>query len=48
MKYQLSSGLTSWLAEHAEKQVVAPGFERRQGKMSWGVKGLLPKHWIEL
>jgi hypothetical protein len=38
----------AWLAEHAEKQVIAPGFEIREGKMSWGCKGLLPEEWLKL
>lgn len=38
----------AWLAGHAGKHVIAPGFEMRQGKMCWGFKGLLPKSWIRL
>jgi len=38
----------AWLAEHSEKQVIAPGFEMREGKMSWGFEGLLPVEWIKL
>jgi hypothetical protein len=38
----------AWLAEHAEKQVIAPGFEIREGKMSWGFEGLLPEEWLKL
>jgi len=38
----------AWLAEHAGKQVIAPGFEMQQGKMSWGFEGLLPEEWIKL
>jgi len=38
----------AWLAARAGKQVIAPGFEMRQGKMSWGFEGLLPKEWIKL
>jgi len=38
----------AWLAEHAEKQVIAPGFEVREGKASWGFEGLLPPQWIKL
>ena len=38
----------AWLAAHPGKQVIAPGFEMRQGKMWWGFKGLLPKEWIKL
>jgi hypothetical protein len=38
----------AWLATHADKIVIAPGFEMGEGKMSWGFKGLLPKEWIKL
>lgn len=38
----------AWLAGHAGKQVIAPRFEMREGKMSWGFEGLLPKEWIKL
>ena len=38
----------AWLAAHPQKQVIAPGFEMRQGKMWWGFKGLLPGEWIKL
>jgi hypothetical protein len=38
----------AWLATHHEKQIVAPGFEIRQGKMWWGFRGLLPPDWIQL
>ncbi len=38
----------AWLAAHAGKQVIAPGFEIRQGKAFWGFEGLLPKEWIKL
>ena len=38
----------AWLASHAGKHVIAPGFEMRFGKMWWGFKGLLPSEWIKL
>lgn len=38
----------AWLAGHAGKQVIAPGFEMREGKMWWGFEGLLPVDWIKL
>ena len=38
----------AWLAENAQKQVIAPGFEMRHGKMWWGFEGLLPDEWIKL
>lgn len=38
----------AWLAAHPGKQVIAPGFEMRQGKMFWGFKGLLPAEWDKL
>lgn len=38
----------AWLAGYPAKQIIAPGFEMRQGKMWWGFKGLLPEEWIKL
>ncbi len=38
----------AWLAEYDSKLVIAPGFEKRDGKMSWGFKGLLPETWMKL
>lgn len=38
----------AWLASNPAKQVIAPGFEMRQGNMWWGFKGLLPNEWIKL
>jgi len=38
----------AWLAPDPGKLVIAPGFEIRQGAMSWGFAGLLPKEWIKL
>lgn len=38
----------AWLAGHAGKQVIAPGFKMREGKMRWGFEGLLPEEWIKL
>lgn len=38
----------AWLPAHSGKQVIAPGFEMREGKMSWGFRGLLPSEWIKL
>ena len=37
----------AWLAENPGKIVIAPGFEKREGKMWWGFKGLLPEEWIK-
>jgi hypothetical protein len=37
----------AWLAEMPGKVVLAPGFEKHEGKMSWGFRGLLPEHWIK-
>lgn len=37
----------AWLAGQPGKQVIAPGFEMRQGKMGWGFEGLLPIEWIK-
>lgn len=36
------------LSGYAVKQVIAPGFYMRQGKIWWGFKGLLPGEWIRL
>ena len=38
----------AWLAANPAKQVIAPGFEMRQGKTWWGFEGLLPIEWIKL
>jgi hypothetical protein len=38
----------AWLGSHVDKQVIAPGFEKRVGKSWWGFKGLLPEKWIKL
>lgn len=38
----------AWLASNPAKQVIAPEFEMRQGKMWWGFDGLLPDQWIKL
>ena len=38
----------AWLTANPAKQVIAPGFEMRQGKMCWGFKGLLPGEWVRL
>lgn len=38
----------AWLSGRAGKRVVAPGFEMREGKMSWGFEGLLPEEWLIL
>ena len=38
----------AWLADQLGKQVIAQGFEMRQGKMWWGFEGLLPDEWIKL
>jgi len=38
----------AWLASNPTKQVIAPGFEMREGKMWWGFDGLLPAEWIKL
>ena len=37
----------AWLAVHPDKIVIAPGFEMRDGKMSWGFRGLLPDRWMK-
>lgn len=38
----------AWLATNPTKQIIAPGFEMRQGSMWWGFKGLLPNEWVKL
>ncbi|OFE11757.1 glycosyl transferase [Pseudohongiella acticola] len=38
----------AWLATNQVKNVIAPGFEVRHGKMCWGFEGLLPAEWIKL
>lgn len=38
----------AWMSEYAEKHVIAPGFEMRRGKASWGFEGLLPDAWSKL
>jgi len=38
----------AWLAGNANKQVIAPEFEMREGKMCWGFKGLLSSEWVKL
>ena len=38
----------AWLAANPTKQIIAPGFEMRQGSMWWGFTGLLPDEWIKL
>jgi hypothetical protein len=38
----------AWLAEHAPKVVIAPGFVMREGKMWWGFEGLLPERWLKV
>lgn len=38
----------AWLANRANKKVIAPNFEIQNGKTSWGFEGLLPKEWISL
>lgn len=38
----------AWLANHQDKIVIAPGFEKRDGTMWWGFKGLLPDEWIKI
>lgn len=38
----------AWLANYPDKQVIAPGFEKRFGESFWGFDGLLPVDWIKL
>lgn len=38
----------AWLSSHSDNHVIAPGFEMRDGIMSWGFRGLLPKEWVKV
>lgn len=38
----------AWLSEFPKKIVIAPGFENRDGSLSWGFRGLLPDQWVKL
>lgn len=38
----------AWLGGYDGKQIIAPGFEMRRGKMCWGFNGLLPDVWLKL
>jgi hypothetical protein len=38
----------AWLADYAQKQVIAPGFKKMEGMTFWGFDGLLPKEWIRV
>lgn len=38
----------AWLSANPKKIVIAPSFEKRDGVMCWGFKGLLPDEWIKL
>jgi Glycosyl transferase family 11 len=37
----------AWLSSNADKVVIAPGFELREGVAWWGFDGLLPDAWIQ-
>ena len=37
----------AWLAENIDKNVIAPGFELREGSAWWGFEGLIPQSWIK-
>lgn len=37
----------AWLANNPRKTVIAPGFEKRDGKMWWGFDGLIPEAWLK-
>lgn len=38
----------AWLSKNQIKNIIAPGFEKRDGKMWWGFDGLLPDNWIKI
>ncbi|AGX86622.1 alpha-1,2-fucosyltransferase [Candidatus Symbiobacter mobilis] len=38
----------AWLGKTPESIVIAPGFEKREGAMFWGFRGLLPDRWVKL
>lgn len=38
----------AWLAESAEKIVIAPGFEKRDGISFWGFTGIIPSEWKKI
>lgn len=38
----------AWLSTSSEKQVIAPGYKKLEGKAWWGFDGLLPQQWIKL
>lgn len=38
----------AWLARYVGKQIIAPKFVIKAGKMWWGFDGLLPIEWIKL
>ncbi len=38
----------AWLSTSPEKQVIAPGYRKLEGKAWWGFDGLLPPEWIKL
>ena len=38
----------AWLSAHPDKHVIAPGFEMREGIMSWGFRGQLPGRWVKV
>lgn len=38
----------AWLSTSPEKQVIAPGYKKLEGKAWWGFDGLLPPEWIKL
>jgi hypothetical protein len=38
----------AWLGGGADKVVIAPGFELREGVAWWGFEGLIPEKWIKM
>ncbi len=38
----------AWLAAFKDKVIIAPGFEKRSGKIAWGFEGIIPREWTKL
>lgn len=38
----------AWLSTYSTKNVIAPGFVKREGVGAWGFEGLIPNDWFKL